>query len=366
MKRLLLLVTLIISGGLLLACEGTPGNNTDPVPDNPELQSASKEYLSYFSSSVVVRIYIPKDTDTDILDEIFQGIDERLETVHELATRHESFDDVINVRTLNENPGTNHEVDPLLFELLEKSIEYHDITDGYFDVTLGPVIDLWDARMKSCNEGNDCYLPDEDALNDAGEHVDIDGITMDEDTHEVAIEDGMELDLGGVAKGYAVEQVSEYLKEFDVIDSFLISAGTSSMAVHGDHPTRENDLWNIQITDPEDPDKDGGLGALQIGSGKSISTSGDYQSYFTVNDERYHHLIDPFTLYPAKHYRSVTLLVDGGLDNDILSTALFLMPPEESRQFIAERDNMEALWVMPDGSLEKSENFEDHVLEWRN
>ncbi|MFW6298127.1 MAG: FAD:protein FMN transferase [Bacillota bacterium] len=361
MKKTFVLFTLLLLTSVLSAC----GSNDTTDPESSDLDSASNTY-TVFDSSVSVKIYVPKDTDSEKLEEIFDGVDTRLENIHELATRHESFEGVTNIHTINENPNEWHEVDPILFDLLELGIEYHDLTDGYFNITMGPVLDLWNQSIEDCNEDDDCYLPGEDELEYAGESVDIDGISMNEDTDEVSIEDGMVLDLGGIAKGFAAERISEYLKGFDEIDSFLINAGTSSIEIHGDHPTRENDLWQVSITDPENPGRQGGLGAVQVPGDTSVSTSGDYVRYFMKDDERYHHIIDPNTLYPADHYRSVSLIVKSGGMSDILSSAAFLMPPEESRDFIDEMDDVEALWVMPDGSHEMTDGFDEHVYEWRD
>lgn len=331
-----------------------------------KLQLASKTY-TYFDSSVTVKTYVPEGTDSDTLDEIFDGVDTRLENIHQLATRHESFEGVTNIRTINENPGEWHEVDPLLFELIETGIEYYELTDGYFDITLGPVLDLWNQSIEDCNDRQkDCSLPGETELESAGEAVGIDGISMNEDTHEVSIEEGMKLDLGGIAKGFAAERVSDYLKGYDVIDSFLINAGTSSIEIHGDHPTRSNNLWQVSITDPENPAEQGGLGAVQIPGDTSISTSGDYVRYFMKDGERYHHIINPETLYPSDHYRSVSLIMKSDGMSDVLSTSAFLMPPDASEAFIDELEDVEALWVMPDGSQKMTDGFEDHVFDWHD
>ena len=356
MKKLFVIFTLTLSTILLASCQ-------EEV--TPELQRASNTFL-YFDSSVSVSIYIPEDTESETLEDIFEGVDERLKTIHELSTRYDDVDDTVNIRTINENPGIMHEVDPLLYEQIEMAIDYHALTNGYFDITLGPVLDLWSERMETCNEGGECVLPDDDALQKANESVGIDKITMNDDTHEVSIEEGMSLDLGGIAKGFGADKVTEYLKTFDVIDSFLVNAGTSNIEVYGTHPTRESGLWNIALTDPERPNETAGLGAVQIESGTSVVTSGDYVRYYTVDDERYHHIIDPNTLYPADHYRSVSLIVENGTIGDILVTAAFLMEPEVSEAFIDDLDDVEALWVMPDGSRAMTDGFEDYVFEWRD
>lgn len=347
---------MILSISILFAC--------DESSQQPDLQRASKTFL-YFDSSVSVSIFVPEETSEEKIENVFNNVDDILKKVHRLATRHESFKGVVNVHTINENPGKIHRVDPLLYELLEMAVEYHELTDGYFDITLGPVLDTWDD-IESCVSEMGCYLPGDEDLEASSRKTGIDKLIMGSHDNVVLYEEDMVLDLGGIAKGFAADKVTEYLKSDSVIDSFLVNAGTSNIEVHGSHPTRESGKWNIALTDPENPNDKDGLGAVQVDSDMSVVTSGDYVRYFSINDERYHHLINPKTLYPSTHYRSVTLIIENGAIGDILSTAAFLMPREESEDFISSLDDVEALWVYPDGSREMSEGFEDYVLEWRD
>ena len=158
----------------------------------------------------------------------------------------------------------------------------------------------------------------------------------------------MKLDDGAVAKGYATELVAQMLLASDM-PSFIISAGGNVRM--GNPPADGRAKWGVGIQDP-----DGAvLGLSDIVetlylTGCSVVTSGDYQRYYVVDGQRYHHLIDPDTLMPDTDFRSVSIITEDSGYADLLSTAAFLMPYEESRAFIDSLDGVEAIWLFPDGS----------------
>ncbi len=330
------------------------------------LKKASDVYTSYFDSMFAIDIYVDETTDESLTDEIFEKSEALLENIHNQADRYNNYNGVTNVKTLNEAPTKTHQVDDALFELLEISIEYHELTNGYFDITMGPVLDIWSDYLEACNEQGTCEVPSDAELNAAGEYVGIDGITLNGDTHEVTMEENMNLNLGGVAKGYATNKLSDLLKSYDEVESFLINAGTSNIEIYGDHPTRESNLWHIGVTDPTNPSNPSGYAAVKLDSGSSLVTSGDYVRYYEVDSQRYHHLINPNTLKPSYHHKSVTLLIEDGSIGDILSTAAFLMEPEESQDFINNLEDVEATWYLGDDSIVTSDGFDEYLLEWRN
>ena len=154
--------------------------------------------------------------------------------------------------------------------------------------------------------------------------------------------------VGAVAKGYATELIAQMLLASDM-PSFIISAGGNVRM--GNPPADGRAKWGVGIQDP-----DGAvLGLSDIVetlylTGCSVVTSGDYQRYYVVDGQRYHHLIDPDTLMPDTDFRSVSIITEDSGYADLLSTAAFLMPYEESRAFIDSLDGVEAIWLFPDGS----------------
>ena len=107
------------------------------------------------------------------------------------------------------------------------------------------------------------------------------------------------------------------------------------------------------------------MDVIQISDG-SVSSSGDYQRYYTVDGKRYHHIIDPKTLVPADYYRQVTVVTENSGDADFLSTVLFVLPLEESKALVSEFGGVEALWVMADGSTETTEGMKALLKSYRD
>ena len=182
--------------------------------------------------------------------------------------------------------------------------------------------------------------------------MNIHDVVIDETAGTVFYADPqLRIDLGAVAKGYAAQKVADKLREAG-LDSFILNAGGN--VICGDAPRDGRTQWTVAVEDV-----DGVTTRLKLGlKNLSIVTSGDYQRYFEVDGQRYHHLIDPDTLYPAAHMRAVSILhPDSGLA-DFLSTAAFLLPYEESRALIESIPEAEATWLLADGTEHCTEGFQ--------
>ena len=166
----------------------------------------------------------------------------------------------------------------------------------------------------------------------------------------------LQLDVGSIGKGYAVEQVAR-AAEARGLTSALISVGGNLRAI-GHKP--DGRAWTGGVENPW-----GGqdiLAALELPEGASLVTSGDYQRYFELDGVRYHHLIDPETRYPAAYFDSVTVLCsDSGLA-DGLSTGLFCMSLADGQSLVERLDGVEALWASPDGSVVTSSGWSAHTM----
>ena len=167
----------------------------------------------------------------------------------------------------------------------------------------------------------------------------------------------MLLDVGAIAKGYATEQVTLAAISRGA-DHLLLSVGGNVRAIG--YRNDLNEPWRVGIENPDDTVEDY-LSILKI-KDMSVVTSGTYERYYEVDGRRYHHIIDPVTLYPEDRYLSVSIVThDSGLA-DILSTALYNMSLEDGLELIESIDQTDALWCMPDGSLQKSSGFADYQL----
>jgi len=385
-KRLIIgfILLLAILGAVFLNDDFIRFNNDNKALSDVGLQGKVMSSSAYFDSFVQVTVYY--DEDIESLDDLEDEINEIWRTVHELATRYDTYDGVVNIKTINDSPGVFHTVDPLLFDMIELAISYHEETNGYFDITLGPVIDVWDDYREMCNEWlmsirgidnqqevyqNDkdtyCRVPDDSELLAAAHRVDINGITLDHDNQAVKIRNGMQLDLGGIGKGYAAKLVGERLQADERIEAFILNAGTSNIEVYGNRPLRDSGLWYTGLSDPErisHPDPDlRRFASIYLRDGDNVTTSGDYQRYYEIDGRKYHHIIDPYTFYPTDHHRSVTLISSDGSLGDILVTAIFIMPLEEGLAYVDERDGLEAIWFIDGETMPvMSQGFEETHL----
>jgi len=269
----------------------------------------------------------------------------------EMSRLHRLFDiyheyDAAGVKTINDNAGgAPLRVDPSVVDLLEMAKAAREDTEGAVNIALGPVLKIWHdhSERASANSG-DAEVPPLAELQASATHISVSDILIDRERSTVLLRYAdMRLDVGALAKGYAVQKAVERLREAG-LKSGLINAGGNVVVIGPPLDGRES--WNIGV---RAPDEDGSKLAdiLRLSNGAAV-TSGSDQRYFTSDGRRYHHIIDPKTLFPAQNVKSVTVLHPDSTMADILSTAAFVLPPDRARELIARHD-AEALWIMEDG-----------------
>ena len=270
---------------------------------------------------------------------------------HRIFDKYNAYEGVNNLYAVNQGAAEAPvPAEPELMDLLLSVRQWRQAYGGVLNPAMGAVLDLWhDAR----EDGT--VLPDEAALQEAAQHMDYDQVILDEEAGTVYFEDpALSLDVGAVAKGYAAQLTSDTLRE-NGLDSFLLNAGGN--VVCGGKPLDGRDFWVVGVEDLDGVSTRETLGATDL----SVVTSGDYQRYYTVDGVRYHHLIDPETLYPAAHMHAVTILHPDSALGDFLSTTAFLLPYEESRALIESIPGAEAMWTLMDGTEEMTDGFRDLI-----
>lgn len=212
-------------------------------------------------------------------------------------------------------------VSPEAFYILKKSKEFWQISDGAFDITVAPLIDLWGFSDKKY------YLPSLGQIKDALSLVGSDKIILrDSDNMIKFMVSGMKIDLGAIAKGYALDCASDKLRRAG-IKSCLINAGGQVYCLGG----KFGKPWKIAIKGPRGKDF---IGYLEL-QDKSVSTSGDYEQYFMKGNLRLAHIFNPKTGYPADSgVVSVTVIASDGLTADALSTAIFVLGKEKGKELL--------------------------------
>ena len=232
--------------------------------------------------------------------------------------------------------SSSYKADGDFLNVMYYAIEIANATEGAYDPTVLPLTRLWNIT-----EGG--YLPTADEVAMAVSNVDYTALTLDDDTISKA--SAVCVDLGGIAKGYALGKITAMLAEDSPYG--MISFG-GNVGVWGEKP--EGGPWEIGIKNPFDPE--GVVGKI-ITDGGYVSVSGDYERYFEVAGKRYHHIFDPETGYPADNgLRSVAVYTTDATIGDALSTALFVMGYDKAMEFYNSGIyDFEALFITEDDIL---------------
>ena len=289
-----------------------------------------------------------------------------LAAYNQLYDIYNDYPGVANVKTINDNAGKAPvEVDERILSMLELADRMYQTTNGKLNIAMGSVLSIWhDYREAAAvNETDaDNRLPSTEELEAAAQHCDINNIIIDEDAKTVYLTDPeMSLDVGSVGKGYAVEMVCQ-AAEARGLTSALVSVGGNLRAI-GTKP--DGSQWTGGVENPWNASDVYTAGSM-LGdpinmSDMALVTSGDYQRYYVVDGTRYHHLIDPDTLFPATYFNGVTVLCsDSGLA-DCLTTGLFCQPLEDGLKIVESLDGVEAMWCTPDQQIITSSGWDSHL-----
>jgi thiamine biosynthesis lipoprotein len=233
-------------------------------------------------------------------------------------------------------------------EVISRALYFSRLSAGAFDVTIGPVFRLWDFRQGK--------IPDEKDLQANLKRVDYRKIQVDRSRSSVFLKGrGMDLDLGAIAKGYAVDRASSILRG-EGIENFLVNAG-GDLKVSG---TKENgEPWTIGIQHPRLPAER--IAKLRLREA-ALATSGDYEKFFLRGEERFHHILNPATGMPARECQSVTIMAPAAMDADALATTIFVLGPQKGFSLVEQLPNIHAILVDRRGSVLVSPNWPAGVL----
>lgn len=264
-------------------------------------------------------------------DELVTEVMESMEELEGILSR---FIYGSEVSEINRRAGQWVKVSPVTLEVIELGIEMGKLTDGVFDITIGAVLDLWGFGS------GQHYVPTEDELAASLATVDYTKVEVDKSLSKVRIPRGTVLDLGGIAKGYILDVATARLREADVERSIINAGG--DINVIGRRP--DGKPWRVGVQNPDNPAEIRWVLPLD---NESVVTSGDYQRYFMVDNERYHHILDPRTGSPTRELRSVTIVAKNSATSDALSTAVFVLGWKEGRALVERLPDVEAIIVSP-------------------
>jgi FAD:protein FMN transferase len=228
--------------------------------------------------------------------------------------------------------------------IIEQSLRYSDITDGAFDITIGPLMKKWGFFR---GQGK---IPGKEELETALESVSYKNIIIEEEIKKSLFRDpsivktisfknpDTQIDLGGIGKGYAVDAATKVLKANGIRSALINFAG--NIYAYGTTPGRKS--WVIGLQHPRK--SEGILGSFEI-KDKAVSTSGDYEKFFIIDGKRYSHIIDPRTGNPVKDIVSVTIVADNATRADALSTGVFVLGLDKGMELIENLPDVEGIII---------------------
>lgn len=250
------------------------------------------------------------------------------------------------ISRLNEAAGAKISlaVSPEVLEVLQRGAYWGNLSNGAFDVSIGPASRLW--RFEDQNPS----LPEADSLAQATRLVNHRDVEISASRVRLK-RPGMALRLGAIAKGYAVDKAMDVLKKSRIRHA-LINAGGDLKALG---KRKDDQPWSIGLRHPRKPEKMIASFAL---SNKAVATSGDYQKYFMLGGARYHHILDPASGLPARGTISSTVIADSVMDADALATAVFVLGPEKGVEWMDSLSGVEGMVITETGSILFSRNFQ--------
>lgn len=282
-----------------------------------------------FLLGTVVQIKFPESQPVRLFDDVFVLLKE---IENDMSINIEDSE----VIRINKNAGKSYvKVSPETYYVIERGKYYSELSEGRFDISIGPLVKLWGIGT------NAPKVPTQVEIEKELSKVDYTNILLNESDKSIMLaKEGMIIDLGGIAKGYAADVVADYLKSKDIHNA-IIDLGGNILALGGNGRA---DFWNIGLQNPFEA-RNKHLGILKV-KDKTIVTSGVYERNFTEKGKTYHHILDPFTGYPVENsLMSVSIIADKSIDADGLSTTVFALGLEKGAEIIKSLDGVDAIFV---------------------
>jgi thiamine biosynthesis lipoprotein len=239
-------------------------------------------------------------------------------------------------------------VSPETLTVVQRAMQVAEMTEGGFNIAIGPAVDAW-----SVMEGQ--RIPTESELNALRPLVDLQAVYADVREQTIYLgKAGMRIDVGGIGKGYAADQAVDALRKAGAVAGVVALSG--DIKTFGRLP--DGKLFPVGIQHPRE---DGSVLAWIDLQDEAISTAGDYERFFEREGVRYHHILDPRTLQPARSCQSVTVIAREGVWADGLDTGIFVMGPERGMELVEQLPDIEAVIVDAEGRLLVSSGLKQRI-----
>ena len=232
-------------------------------------------------------------------------------------------------------------------DVIDKALYVSRSTDGAFDITIGPIVKLWDFEKK--------ILPAQKAIKEKLYLVNYRNVVVDKVNSTVFLrKKGMQIDLGGIEKGYAADRAAEVLKKNGITAGIIAVGG--EVKPFGTKP--DGGIWRVGIKNPHQKDKNDEIIAIVDLTGKAISTSGGYEKSFIKDGKWYHHILDPATGYPVYECQSVSVIAKNAPDG--FPTGIFVLGPEKGLK-ILKKLGLDGIIIDKSGEVLTTEGIKDKL-----
>lgn len=306
-----------------------------------EKSEASESEIFALDTAITLKVYGSKR------DEVLKKLEDKINELDDMLSTGKETSEVSRL-----NRGGEAVLSPTMANLVKRSLDIYKKTDGLFDITIYPLMELWGFPTKNYR------VPSEKEIEEKLKLVGSDKIDFNEETRKISFKNkGMEIDFGGIGKGYITDELVKILTD-EKVESAIINLGGN---VFGFRKKPDGSLWNIAIRDPNEPDKY--MAAIRL-EDSAVITSGGYERYFEENGIIYHHILDPRTGKPSESgLKSVSIISKDGTLADALSTSLFIMGEEKAIGCWKENgSNFDILLMTNDNRLLVSAGIKDKVI----
>ena len=346
MKRIIsLLLAALLLALSLSSCQ---------LGENKSKKTYNASFIQLFDTVTVIKGQEESEAE---FSRVSQELYDLIEKYHKLFDIYYEYSGINNLCTVNKHAGEAVKVSVELIDFLEFAKQLCLDCGGAVNIAMGSVLSIWHDRR---TEGK--TIPTVEELQAANAHVDIEKVIIDREELTVTLLDPeMKLDVGAIAKGYTASLAAKYLEDMGK-EGYILSLGGNIVTV-GEKENGER--WRLGIENPFYSSGEGEeyLCRLELSGGYTLVTSGNYQRYYTFDGKRYHHIIDPETLFPKNDFTLVSVVARDSGTADALSTALFNMSVEEGKELLRSFGGAEAVWYTSNGEMIFSDGMSEFLID---
>ncbi|MBP1744348.1 MAG: putative thiamine biosynthesis protein [Firmicutes bacterium] len=317
-RSLVLGLAVVLSAALFQGCSAA---NSEPMEE------------TQFLLGTVCSIKIYDHQSQEVLTKAF-------DRVREIEDKMSANKEGTEVDAIDKEAGKGYvKVSDDTFYVIEKGLEYSEKSGGVFDISIGPLVKLWGIGTDAAR------VPSMEEIDSRKSLVNYRDVLLNKEEKSVMLkQEGMALDLGGIAKGYAADEVSRILRESGV-EHAIINLGGNVIAINSNVGGK---AWNIGIQNPFET-RGEIVGSISV-TDKTVVTSGIYERYLEVDGVKYHHILNPFTGYPMDSgLASVTVVTGSSIDADAMTKNLFYSGVEKGLEYLEENNpEVEAIFITKD------------------